>query len=235
MMILRKVELFLSAALAVTLLASCSGFFTNSLASGLARDPDKLVPAVTTDNIDELISQSEGNPDMAAAVLNGIADAMAGASAAEQAELRAAAVNLASTASGVGVAILNDAGTILENLDGADVVSNISDAIGGLSNLGSTASALVTILPSPDDTVAFDAFVAQATADDLAMAAVVLLADKATSDPLGTEAYINQFDSGGTLSPQEALAVKLATSARDKNAAEGGGGTIGDLLSALNL
>jgi hypothetical protein len=190
---------------------------------------------VTTDNIDDLVSQSEGNPDMAAAVLNGIEDAMAGASAAEQAELRAAAVNLASTASGVGVAILNDAGTILENLDGADVVSNISDAIGGLSNLDSTASTLVAILPSPDDTVAFDAFVAQATADDLAMAAVVLLADKATSSSDGTEAYLNGFDSSAATSPQELLALKLAESARAKNTAEGGGGTIGELLDALNL
>ena len=238
----RKVCVFLSAALAAAALTTCSDFFSTSLASGLARDQDDIIPDVTVDNINELVDQAEGNSDLAVAVLGGIEDAMDEATPDEAAVLRAAAVELASTASGVGVAVLNDAGTILDTLESGnlddpivknDLISDIADSLEGLSNLEETSSSLVAILPSPDDTVAFDAFVANATADDLAMAAIVLLSAQATASPDGTETYLGDFDSASTsLTPAEELAVALAAKAAEK---DDGTGALSDLLEVLNL
>ncbi len=245
MNIVRKAVLILFAAVVVTGFAACSAFFTNSLASGLARDQADLVPDVTVKNIDDLMTQAEGNSDLSLAVLDGIGDSMAGATPEEQAVLRGAAVELAVTASGVGTAVLRDSGTILETLDGGDLedpavkselIAQVSSSLSGLSNLQDTSTALIAVMPSPDDTVAFDAFVENATADDLAMAAVVLLAAESDDSEGGTEAYIDGFDSESeTLSPAEELAVALAVKAADKNETEGGTGTLNDLLEALNL
>lgn len=245
MTVIRRVVSFLSAALVITAFTACGAFFTNSLAEGLARDQSKLVPDVTTDNIDELVDQAEGNPELAVAILAGIEDAMSEATPAEAAVFRAAAVELASTASGVGTAVLNDAGTILDTLENgdlddptvkSDLISDIATALDGLSNLDETVGSLLAILPTAGDTASINAFIVNATADDLGMAAIVLLAAQAAASPLGTSAYLGAFDSTSTtLNPAEKLAVSLAAKAAAKNEAEGGSGVLTDLLEVLNL
>ncbi len=212
---------------------SCRQFFSTSLASWAARDSSALVPDITTDNIDELLALSASDPEMALAVLEGIEDALVGASAAVQAELQAAALVAASSASGVGPAILENAGSVLDTLSGGDdavIINTVSDAIGGLDQLADTSAALLAILPDPTtEPAAFAAFVAEASAEDLAMAAVVLLAAEAqAAADVGT--YIDSYTPvPGT------LAVELAEAAAAAYAAEGGTGPLADILASLNL
>lgn len=221
-------------------LGSCEQLFTTSLAPWAARDPASLIPTVTADNVTDLIDQSANNPEQSMALLDAIADAMTDASASEAAVLRAAALEAGSNSSGVATAIFSNAGTLLDTLEtmesSEEIIPLISDAIADLSNLAGTATDLVSILPDPSNTTAFDAFVAQATPEDLAMAAIVLLAAEAQADTGGVETYITGFDpEDPSLSPSEALAVALAEAAADSYAASGGTGQLADILEGLHL
>ena len=220
-------------------LGSCEQLFTTSLAPWAARDPASLIPTVTADNVTDLIDQSANNPEQSMALLDAIADAMADASASEAAVLQAAALEAGSNSSGVATAIFSNAGTLLDTLEtmesSEEIIPLISDAIADLSNLAGTATDLVSILPDPSNTTAFDAFVAQATPEDLAMAAIVLLAAEAQADTGGVETYITGFDPTTPAPGPEALAVALAEAAADSYAASGGTGQLADILAGLNL
>jgi len=215
---------------------SCRQFFTTSLAPWAARDPASLIPPVTTGNIDDLLEQSANNPDQSLALLDKIANVITTASAADAAVLQAASLTAASNASGVATAVLQNTGTLLDTMqNNGDIIPVISDAISGLSNLESTADLLATVLPDPSDTAAFDAFVAQASPEDLAMAAIVLLASEAQAAG-GVDTYISNFDpQSGSLSDTEALAVALASAAATSYADSGGTGPLADILAGLNL
>jgi hypothetical protein len=219
----------------VLFLGSCRQFFTTSLAPWAARDPASLIPPVTTANIQDLLEQSANSPDQSLALLDKIKDALATASAEDQAVLQAAALSAASNASGVATSILSNAGDLLNAMESgqqSDIISVVSDAIAGLSNLASTATVLADILPAPG-TPAFDDFVAQASPEDLAMAAIVLLAAEAQASG-GVEHYITQFP---PTSPNttESLAVALAGAAAASYAASGGTGQLADILAGLHL
>lgn len=217
-------------------LGSCRQFFTTSLAPWAARNPASLIPPVTTTNIDELLTKFANNPDQSLALLDKIADALDTASATDAAVLQAAALQAASNASGVATSVFSNAGTMLETLQGSgDIIPVISDAIAGLSNLAPSATALTSILPDPSDTDAFDAFVAQASPEDLAMAAIVLLAAEAQADSGGVEDYITNFNPASPNPGAEALAVALAEAAATAYAASGGTGPLADILAGLNL
>ena len=222
----------------VLFLGSCRQFFTTSLAPWAARDPASLIPPVTTANIQDLLEQSANSPDQSLALLDKIKDALATASAEDQAVLQAAALSAASNASGVATSILSNAGDLLNAMESGQpdaIITVVSDAIAGLSNLASTATLLTGMLPDPNDTAAFNAFVDQATPDDLAMAAIVLLASEAQASG-GVENYITSFDSGSpTLNTTESLAVALAGAAAASYAASGGTGQLADILAGLNL
>ncbi len=218
-------------------LGSCRQFFTASLAPWAARDPASLIPPVTAGNIDDLLAQSANNPDQSLALLDKIASTVANASAADAAVLRAAALQAASNASGVATAVLSRAGDILDAMNSSgDIIPVISGVISGLSNLGDAGALLAAILPDPSDTDAFNAFVEQASPEDLAMAAIVLLAAEAAQAPGGVEDYISDFDpSGAGLSDNEALAVALAEAAAARYTASGGTGPLANILAGLNL
>ena len=219
------------------LLGSCRQFFTSSLAPWAKRDPALLIPEPTAANIQDLLALSANNPDQSLALLDKINDALATASAADQAVLQAAALSAASNASGVATSVLSNAGALLDAMEGGqpdDIIAVVSDAIAGLSNLESTAVILADILPDPNDTDAFNAFVAQASPEDLAMAAIVLLAAEAQASG-GVESFIDGFDpSSPDPGPQE-LAVALAEAAAAAYAASGGTGQLADILASLNL
>jgi len=181
------------------------------------------------------LEQSANNPDQSLALLDSIDDALATASAEDQAVLQAAALSAASNASGVATSILSNAGDVLNAMESGQqdaIIAVVSDAIADLSNLDNTATVLEDILPDPG-TQAFDDFVAQASPEDLAMAAIVLLASEAQASG-GVESYITQFP---PTSPNttETLAVELAVAAADSYAASGGTGQLADILAGLNL
>ncbi len=216
---------------------SCKQFFSTSLASWAARDPSSLVPSVSASNVNDLIDQSANNPVLALEVLKGIQSAAGSASGQDLVTLQVASVTAASNASGLGTAILQNAGNIVDSLSGSNstaVIDLVSNAVSGLTQLSPSGSALVAILPSPTDTTAFNAFVSQATPENLAMAAVTILAAQAQATGNVTT-YINSFPASPSAGTPEALASALASSAKTKYAAEGGTGPLADILAALNL
>jgi hypothetical protein len=185
--------------------------------------------------VNELIDQSANNPALALEVLKGIQSAASGASGQDLITLQVASVTAASNASGLGTAILQNAGNIVDSLSGSSstaVVDLVSNAVSGLTQLAPSGSALVAILPSPSDAAAYNAFVAQAAPEDLAMAAVTILAAQAQASGNVTD-YINNFSPA--VGTPEYLAAQLATSAKTKYAAEGGTGPLADILAALKL
>jgi hypothetical protein len=216
---------------------SCQQFFTTSLAAPLARDPADYLPAVTAENAADLAAEVEGDPDAALVVLEGLEDLIADADLSEQADLLALALDVASSASGVGDALLANAGDILslvqdETLDADELFAIVDDAIGSLDNLEESAAVLAALL-SGGTTI--DDIAAESNPEDLAMAAIVLLSSEAAAAPGGVEGYLDTFDPNGALTAEEQLAVDLATAAADLYAAEGGTGPLADILDALGL
>jgi hypothetical protein len=204
------------------LLFSCSDFFTTSLAGWAGRDPSSLIPPVTTGNVKELIELTESSPDQSLALLKGIKDAETNP------ELQAAALQIAANASGLGAAILQHADDI-STIDDTNAKGIVVAALNGLGNLVEAGTVLEDILPDPSKTAAWDAFIDVSSAEDLAVAAMVLLAGKAKekNDP---EGYIDNFQT--TTGPAEALAKELALAA---NAKYSGGGFLKDILGGLHL
>ena len=174
------------AAAACLALASCQQFFTTSLAKPLARDPASLIPAVTASNAKALADTVADDPAGSLVVLKGLADVVASAPPAEQPALAALALDVAANASGVGSALLESTGEIADLVTGGNLsdpatqdklFDAIDNAIGGLANLGDSAETLTTILTGTSATIGQIA--ENATADELAMAAIVLLAANA--------------------------------------------------------
>jgi hypothetical protein len=164
---------------------------------------------------------TENDPDLSLALLKKIKDA--GVNPA----LQAAALQVAANASGLGAAILQHADDI-SNIDSTNATGIVVEALNDMSNLAETGTVLEDILPSPG-TPAWDAFVDASGAEDLAMAAMVLLAGKAKeeNDP---ENYIDNFQT--TTGPTETLAKELALAAKAKHS---GGGFLEDMLNGLHL
>jgi hypothetical protein len=218
--IYRKIK-FLPFLAVLALTLSCSDFFTTSLASWAQRDPSKLIPPVNAGNVGDLILLTESSPDQSLALLERIA----GANAANPSpELQTAAVTAATNASGIGTAILQHAGDIT-GIDATNVESIAVDAINSLSNAVEAGAVLESILPDPADPE-WGVFVAAASAEDLAMAAVVILAGRAkgSGDPA---AYISGF----TSTPGD-IATELAEAALAK---PDHSGLLADILSGLKL
>jgi hypothetical protein len=210
---------------------SCTDFFSTSLASWAARNPESLIPKVTTDNVDELIASSENNPDMSLAVLKKIQDALKGAGSGATSDLQAAALGAAANASGFGSTILNKAGDISKVMEDKDNAKGlVVDAISDMPNLVETSETLTAILPKPG-TGEFDAFVEKADADDLATAAAVLLAAEAK----GKDDYIDSFDPNTADTESARLAVELARAASQKYEEDNSAGRLKDILEGLNL
>jgi hypothetical protein len=187
---------------------------------------------VTTGNVDELIANSENNPDMSLAVLKKIQDALKDAGSDDTSTLQAAALGAAANASGFGPAILNkadDISKVMEDKDNAK--SLVIDAINDMPNLKETSETLTTILPKPG-TSEFSAFVEKANADDLATAAAVLLAAEAKGKD---ESYINTFDPNTAATGSTKLAVELARAASKKYEDDDSPGRLKDILEGLNL
>jgi hypothetical protein len=201
---------------------SCGDFFTTSLAGWAQRDPSSLIPPVTTGNVAELLELTENSPDQSLALLKAIRDAGANP------ELQAAALRAAANASGLGAAIFRHADDI-SNITETNVKGIVIGALNSSDNVVETGSVLGEILPDPSDTAAWDAFVGVSSAEDLAMAAVVLLAGKAKeeNDP---EFYIDNFQTA--TGPTEKLAKELALAAQAKHT---GGGYLEDMLNGLHL
>jgi hypothetical protein len=230
---------------ALFLCFSCTDFFSTSLAPWAARDPSKLVPAVTTGNVDELIALAENNPDLSLEVLKKIKAAAENASPEDKAKLQAAALEAAVNASGLAQSVLNNAGEISSIANADDAKKLVLDAVNSMSNLEEAGSLLNQIIPAPadplhpEDDPAFTSFTDNASVDELAMAAVVLMAGEAkqTVNSGGTaslEDYIDSVDPANPTGSQE-LAVAMALAATVATRADELSGPMRDALKGLNL
>ncbi|MDR2617293.1 MAG: hypothetical protein LBC62_00345 [Treponema sp.] len=218
------------------LFISCTEFFSTSLAPWAARDPDKLIPKVTANNVDGLLAQAENDPDLSLALLKKISDAAGNASSGDKAKLQNAALEAATNAAGLGQAVLGRAGEIA-SVDNPDDAKNLlTNAINDMSNLEAAASILTNTLPDPANDTALKNFTDTASPEDLATAAALLLAGEAKKSG-DIDGYINSsFNKDSPdLSPAENLAVKMAEAAKDKYTDTGANGPLKDLLSGLGL
>jgi hypothetical protein len=212
---------------------SCTDFFTPSWASWAARDPSNLIRDVSAGNVDEYITMAENNPDLSLEVLKKIGGAVESASGEDKTKLQNAAVTAAVNASNLTNTLMNNV-TEISNLENADEVKGlIADTLNNMKNLAPASDALTTILPDPGDAAAFGAFTDSASADDLAMAAALILAGEAKkADDLD---IFSDYSPGAASGTPLALAEALATAALDKQPAGGESSKLLDLLTELGF
>jgi len=218
------------------LFTACTAFFSSTLAPWAARDPKKLIPKVTVDNVAELIAMAENDPDMSLALLEKIKSAIEGASGEDKLILQGAALEAAVNAAGLGQAVLGAAGKFT-SLDGdsseEDAKKMVLDALNGMKNLEDAGAILFDILPKPQDPD-FEDFTNKASADDLAMAAMVILAGEVKKNGADDiEDYVECFKD----SPNEAeeLAMAMALAAALEGREDELSGPLKDALKGLNL
>jgi len=190
------------------LLGSCTEFFSTSLASWAARDPSRLIPPVTIDNVNELIQMAENDPDLSLELLKKIGEAAGKKSGEEKAGLQAAAVEAAVNAVGLGQTLINTAGE-LANFETADAKDLVMDAINSMPNLDDASDALFKMLPKDPSGADFEKFIETAGAEDIAMAAVLLLAGEAKKYDSIPGNDIGNYDVTADVSDEAGLALAL--------------------------
>ncbi len=224
-------------------LVSCQNFFTTSLGTPFVRDSSTLVANLTVDNVADCVESAKNDQSLSLAILDSLSSLIDTASAEEVPALQSAALDAAVNASGVGTAIgeiISDStvldivlsGDLSDQTTQDELIGYVDDVLTGLDNLSEASSLLVDVLPDPTDTTAYAAFVDSSTPEQLAMAAVTLLADAATSSGDDLVTFVSTLD---TSDSEIALAMDLATSAADKYAVEGGTGAFSSILSAFGL
>jgi hypothetical protein len=211
---------------------SCTDFFTTSWGEWAARNPANLIPKVTAGNVQELVDMAENNPDLSLEVLKKIGAAVGGASGGDKTKLQNAAVAAALNASDLTGALMNNASNVSNLEDPEQVKDLISNTLNGMDNLGPASDALTAILAQ--DT---EAFKDSASADDLAMAAALILAGEAKK---ADNADLFDDLDNATIPPESQAAVDLAKDLAGKAAEkyDAGGGdnsVLKDLLDKLGL
>jgi len=223
----RKILPFL---LIFVFLGSCTEFFSTSWAPWAARDPSRLIPPVTLDNVYELIALAENDPDLSLELLLGIGEAVDNASGQDKTDLQVAAVEAAVNAAGMGQTLLGSGGEI-SNLDDRDSAKEAAiDAIEKMPNLEETSAALFDILP-PKEGPEFDAFVNTASAEDIALAAILLLSGEAKKSEDDVDHFIDTFDENTSEETALALALTGSLAGREDELPT----SLFNILSGLNL
>lgn len=213
---------------------SCTEFFSTSWAPWAARGSSGLIPNVTSGNVEELIEMTADDPDLSMDLLRKIKEAAEGASGQEKADLQAAAVEAAVNAIGLGQTILNavtDLGDIINDPDKA--IDAAKKAIDNMPNLDEASTALLDTLP-PVGSTEFDDFVNTASAEELAMAAIILFAEDAKSSGKDIDDYITDFGIAPPGTPEVGLALALVTAIGTKPT-EDLPDSLKSILEGLNL
>ena len=215
------------------LLGSCTDFFSTSLAPWAARDPASLIPNVNAGNVDELIRKTRNDPDMSLEVLKGIKNASKNAKGQDLLTLQQASIQSATNATGLAAALISQAGNVSNINDINDAKELLESSLASIKNINSVSDNLNEILSRPGDQ-GWDSFVENSSADDMAIAAVLLLAGEAKASG---DCY-NYFDSFDPQNPADAkgdLAVALVKEAVDKAGSSGLSDSLKALVEGLNL
>jgi hypothetical protein len=218
------------------LLFSCTQFFSNSWAPWAARAYDKIIPTVTVDNVDELISIFENDPNGSLALLKKIRDAHNDESSPE---LEAAALKAAVNSIGLVSAIAGATGNMNDWGDPEKARNKFDSVLDDMENLEDASEVLFEILPGPDDKEAWANFTKSASADDLAMGAILLLLGAAS----GNVDFNNpdEFDEFTNNPGNEKIALARALvdasieKTDDKSNDDGLSDSLIDILKSLNL
>jgi hypothetical protein len=178
----------LAAGLILTVfLASCgqiTGFFSNSWGKGLARDPEKIFPAITGKNAQQLADETAGDPAAAAALLKKIKEAAKNASGAEKEALLKAGLTAANNASDLTGLLIGNA-TKLKDLSSADTDKALEDLSGIMKqagNVSDTANDLQELFGGADSST-YNAM----PPNELATAAFILALDETKTSDLSAE------------------------------------------------
>jgi hypothetical protein len=227
MVLIRKI--IVPGFLASLVFVSCTDFFTTSWGKWAARDPASLIPNVTASNVDELISMSENNPDLSLEVLKKIGKASGSSSGGDKAKLQNAAITAAVNASNLTNVLMNNVSNVSSLKEAEDVKDLMTNTLNSMDNLTSASDTLTGILAQ--DT----AFTDSASADDLAMAAALILAGEAKKAG-DLDVFSNHVSGSATTGTPVGLAEDLATKAKEKyEAGENSASPLKDLLTQLGL
>lgn len=231
---------------AILFLFSCTNFFSTSWGAWATRDSASLIPKVTVDNVSELTQAFEDDPDASLELLRKIKDEAANLTGDELSQMQSAALEVAVNSAGLGQAIINAAGNLDTFDDPGSARDILLNAINGMSNLEETGDLLSTLLPSPPsdprspDPAAdaeWIAFTESATANDLAMAAVVLLLGEASKNSGGNfDDYLDNkipspSDPNTTREQAQAMAIVATLGTRVDQVT----GPLRNILDHLNL
>jgi len=236
----------------------CQEFFTGTLSGGFARDASDLAKNATADNVAEFAAtaKSTGDTELSAALLAKMDEIIADNP--DDVALKVVAVDLAIEASGVGDAFLESSADILNSMNDetltADeqstaVIDAVNDALAGLANLDASSDAILTYaVDAVDPSVLSVAFVAASTADQLAFAALTIVASEATSytgglDTLSTDLQeYSDYLNGGTdpgldpaLTAKLDLVIDLANAAKTKAVEADPTSKLAEMLANFNL
>jgi hypothetical protein len=219
-------------------LVSCADFFTESWGKGFARDPGKIT--VSSSNVKDLLKEAKGDTEASRGILNKIAEKLKDNP--NDPVLLAAAITAANQASGLGMLVLENVGTLTDALSGnsdTNVIENLLDAIeeGAKGNkVGEIAGTIAGALPLEDSNPpAFkgDYIDSVGTPDLLLLATTMIVAE---SEKAGTdiEGYFETWGPGkkdlndaSTLGPSEKLIAALVNEVSTRSDL---GGDLGSLL-----
>ncbi|GMO51677.1 MAG: hypothetical protein Pg6C_16550 [Treponemataceae bacterium] len=187
----RIVVTALFACLSAAVFVSCTDFFTNSWAENAKRDYSQI--KVDASNVDSLLKAARGDPEMALVILDKIKGAMNGASAADKAKLREAALKAAAQGTNVSGLIVENISELTKTLSGGtdedkvkELLEKISDSASGMAR---ASGDLAAILPAVGGDGKFtEGFTA--SEDELMQTAVIIILGKAGSAP---DEYLNSF------------------------------------------
>jgi hypothetical protein len=186
----------LLACLSAVVFVSCTDFFTNSWAETAKRDYSKI--KVDASNVDDLLKAARGDPEMALEILGKIKGAMDGASAADRAKLREAALRAAAQGTNVAGLIVENIGELTKNLESEKLTDTeaqklLNTMLGSIpGSAGHASSDLAAILPGVKNDGTFEEDF-PATEDELMQAAVILILGEVKDGEQKPGEYLNDF------------------------------------------
>jgi hypothetical protein len=130
--------------LTLVVLASCDDFFSTSWGAPREYDPSQIT--LTRQNLELWKKAAAGNPELAGVLVNKIISELDGKSGAEKAAFQSAGIGFAIEQSGMGVKILELAGSALSGIDReAGIKDLLLKVQGGLSSSKAAANNIAVI------------------------------------------------------------------------------------------
>ena len=186
---------------AVAGLFSCSmDFFATSWGENSKRDPGAIT--VSADNVNKLLKNARGDPEMSMTILDKIAAEIDNASKEDQKKLREAALVAAAQATDVAGLVVSSIADITDAMNGDSDVNpeNLLNSIKGSFDMGKASHAsedLVKILPDVNDDGEFEDDFEASDAELMQAAFVIILGEVG---PDGTvDDYFKDWGNGKSL------------------------------------